>query len=108
MTDTVRLDRSFTRDPHTVLHQLRSQAPVSRAVMWGDVPLWLVTCYDDAKSVLTDPRLSTDHAVALNVLPPNNNGRYASLRRIRPTRRAFIVMDLSWEIDRRGTGDGGS
>lgn len=78
MIETVLLDELFTRDPHTFLHQLRSQAPVSRAVMWGDVPVWLVTCCDDAKSALTDPRLSADRTVALKVLPPNNNGRYAS------------------------------
>src|SRR5689334_15076419 len=65
MTDTVILDRSFTRDPHDILHQLQSQAPAVRAVMWGDVPVWLVTRYDDAKSLLADPRLVTDRAIAL-------------------------------------------
>jgi cytochrome P450 len=78
VTEMVLLDRSFTRDPHAVVHRLQGREPVRRAVMWGDVPVWLVTCYDDAKSVLTDPRLSTDRALALKVLPPNNNGRYAS------------------------------
>jgi cytochrome P450 len=78
VTDIVMLDRSFSRDPHAVLHQLQGQAPVCRALIWGDVPVWMVTCYDDAKSVLTDPRLSTDRAIALKVLPPNNNGRYGS------------------------------
>jgi cytochrome P450 len=78
MTATLLLDRSFTRDPHDVLHRLQREAPVSRALMWGDLPVWLITHYDDAKSLLADPRLSTDHAVALKVLPSNNKGRYAS------------------------------
>jgi cytochrome P450 len=78
MTGTVILDRSFTRDPHDILHQLQSEAPAVRAVMWGDVPVWLVTRYDDAKSLLADPRLVTDRAIALKLLPPNNNGQYAS------------------------------
>jgi cytochrome P450 len=78
MTDTLMLDRSFTRDPHDILHQLQSTSPVVRAVAWGDLPVWLVTRYDDAKSLLADPRLVTDRSVALKILPPNNNGQYAS------------------------------
>jgi cytochrome P450 len=78
VTDTLILDRSFTRDPHEILRRLQTEAPVSRAVMWGDVPVWLVTRYDDAKSLLVDPRLSTDRARALKVLPPSNKWQYVS------------------------------
>ncbi len=78
MTDTPMLDQSFTRDPHEVLHRLQREAPISRALAWGEVPVWLITRYDDAKSLLADGRLSTDRAVALKVLPPNRYGQYAS------------------------------
>jgi cytochrome P450 len=79
MPDTLMLDQSFTRDPHEVLHRLQSEAPISRALAWDEVPVWLITRYDDAKSLLADRRLSTDRAVALKVLPPNRYGQYASM-----------------------------
>ena len=34
MIDTVLLDRSFTRDPHAVLYELRSLAPVAMDMGW--------------------------------------------------------------------------
>jgi cytochrome P450 len=76
MTQTLILDESFTRDPHATLHQLQAESPVSRAVMWGGVPVWLVTGYDEAKALLADPRLSKDHAHALRLFPPNSSEVY--------------------------------
>jgi cytochrome P450 len=62
MTDLPTLntsDSDYTRDPYTPLAALREQAPVSRTVVDG-LPLWLVTRYDDAVRVLSDPRMSND------------------------------------------------
>jgi len=57
-----------------VLHRLQAQAPVSPVVMWGSVPVWLVTGYQEAKALLADPRLSKDRENGLNLLPPNSSG----------------------------------
>ena len=58
----------------SVLRRLQAEAPVSRAVMWGSVPVWLVTRYEEARALLADPRLSKDRETGLNLLPPNNSG----------------------------------
>lgn len=62
----------------TVLRRLQAEAPVSRAVMWGSVPVWLITGYEEAKALLADPRLSKDRDTGLNLLPPNNSGQLAT------------------------------
>jgi cytochrome P450 len=46
--------------------------------MWGSVPVWLVTGYEEAKALVADPRLSKDRDTGLNLLPPNNSGELAT------------------------------
>jgi cytochrome P450 len=74
MLEIAQIDSSFTRNPMTVLRRLQEKAPVGRAVMWGSVPVWLVTRYDEARALLADPRLSKDGETGLSLLPPNNSG----------------------------------
>ena len=74
MVEIPHIDPSFTRNPMSVLRRLQAEAPVSRAVMWGSVPVWLVTRYEEARALLADPRLSKDRETGLNLLPPNNSG----------------------------------
>jgi cytochrome P450 len=78
MVEIAQLDPSFTRRPMNLLRRLQAEAPVSRAVMWGSVPVWLVTRYEEAKALLADPRLSKDRDTGLNLLPPNNSGELAT------------------------------
>jgi cytochrome P450 len=78
MVEIAQLDPSFTRNPMNLLRRLQTEAPVSRAVMWGSVPVWLVTRYEEAKALLADPRLSKDRDTGLNLLPPNNSGELAT------------------------------
>jgi cytochrome P450 len=68
------LDESFTRDPREVLRRLQSESPVSPAVMWGGVPVWLVTRYLEAKALLNDSRISKNREHAASLLPPNHSG----------------------------------
>jgi cytochrome P450 len=75
MSQPVALDSHFTRAPHEVLRELRREGPVTRAIMFGDVPVWLVTRYAEAKALLSDPRLSKDHARAAALFPPANTRR---------------------------------
>lgn len=74
MVEIPQIDRSFTRNPMTVLRRLQAEAPVSRAVLWGSVPVWLVTRYEEARALLADARLSKDRETGLNLLPLNNSG----------------------------------
>jgi len=46
--------------------------------MWTDVPVWLVTRYNEAKALLSDPRLSKNRAGALKLLPPRRGPFYGT------------------------------
>ncbi|MGY4650123.1 cytochrome P450 [Mycobacterium sp. URHB0021] len=72
------LDIGFTQQPHLILDRLRAAGPVSRAIMWGGVPVWLVTRYQEAKALLADPRLSKDNDKIQTLFPPNHNGAFQS------------------------------
>ncbi|GAA5159644.1 MULTISPECIES: cytochrome P450 family protein [Amycolatopsis] len=61
LDEPIRLDTDFTRDPHALYEQLRSEAPVRPVIMRRGLNAWLVTSYADAKAVLADPRLSKDN-----------------------------------------------
>lgn len=50
----------YFRDPYSALDWLRENSPVHRYVFpVGNVPMWVVTRYDDAVTILGDPRFST-------------------------------------------------
>ncbi|GAB3139943.1 cytochrome P450 [Micromonospora sonneratiae] len=59
MTSTLSglFDISLTA-PHQALTVLRTQSPVCRVTLPGDIPVWLVTRHEDVQRALTDPRLS--------------------------------------------------
>jgi hypothetical protein len=61
MNEHLVLDRSFMRDPHHILNRLHRESPVSSALMWGDVPVWLITRYDDAR-ILRAHRITPGYA----------------------------------------------
>ena len=72
------LERDFTQHPHPVLDRLRAAGPVSRAVMWGGVPVWLITRYEEAKALLADPRLSKENGKLQTLFPPGHSGAFQS------------------------------
>jgi cytochrome P450 len=49
-----------TFDPPDLYRWLREERPVTRIITKGGDPAWLVTRYDDVRSVLSDPRVSAD------------------------------------------------
>ncbi len=50
----------YFRNPYTALDWLRVNSPVHRYVFpLGNVPMWVVTRYDDAMTILGDTRFST-------------------------------------------------
>jgi cytochrome P450 len=46
--------------------------------MFGGVPVWLITGYDHARRLLTDPRLCKDREAALALFPPKSDGPFES------------------------------
>ncbi|GIE33719.1 cytochrome P450 hydroxylase [Actinoplanes italicus] len=48
----------YTADPHPALAELREAGPVHRVTSAAGVPFWMVTRWDEARQVLTDPSLS--------------------------------------------------
>ena len=79
LAEFTNLDRDFTQQPHPVLDRLRADGPVSRAIMWGGVPVWFVTRYAEAKALLADPRLSKDNNKLRTLFPPGHNGAFQSV-----------------------------
>ncbi|MFI5082176.1 MAG: cytochrome P450, partial [Streptosporangiales bacterium] len=58
MTVTVEhLGAEYFQDPYSVHARLRAQRPISRVIMPGGMPAWLVTGYTEARAALADPRL---------------------------------------------------
>ena len=51
------LSADYFQDPHSVHARLRAQRPVSRVVLPGGAPAWMVTGYEEARAALADPRL---------------------------------------------------
>ncbi|GAA5191367.1 cytochrome P450 [Rugosimonospora acidiphila] len=59
-------------DPPSALARLDQRAPLSRIELRNGAEAWLVTGYDQARAVLSDPRFSSDtvrHRSAMNLRP---------------------------------------
>ena len=56
---------AFRADPYPTFARLRAEAPVCRVTLPDRQTAWLVTRYDDAVTVLKDPRLINERARAL-------------------------------------------
>jgi cytochrome P450 len=54
----LQLDDAFAQDPHALNAQLRAEGPVHEVVLPFGTRVWLVTRYDEARAVLSDPALS--------------------------------------------------
>ncbi|MBR7827275.1 cytochrome P450 [Actinospica sp. MGRD01-02] len=67
-------DRAFIDDPYPAYAWLREHAPVHRAKLPNGVEAYLVTRYDDVKSVLADPRLSKNAAASFPGWQPGRTG----------------------------------
>lgn len=81
------MTRGCPFDPPAELTQLRAEHPISRVTLWDGSSPWLVTRYEDVRSVLGDPRVSADSD------RPGYPALSAGLRARRKTMRSFIAMD---------------
>jgi len=75
--EPAKLDSEFIQNPEAVYALLREEGPVRQVTMAG-VPGWLVTSYDDARALLSDPRLGKDYTRIADILPPSAAGIYAT------------------------------
>ncbi|GAA2311129.1 cytochrome P450 hydroxylase [Streptomyces violaceusniger] len=107
MTDHPKLSKywmltdDFTQDPYPVLERVRKEQPVSRLSIPGGGHAWVVTRYEDAKAVLSDPRFSRDIHVHYELIskltgaaltpPPEHANHLANLEppRHTPLRKAI-------------------
>jgi cytochrome P450 len=55
-----RFDSAILQDPHPSYARLRAELPVHQSVMPSGLKVWVLTRYQDVRSALSDPRLSTD------------------------------------------------
>jgi cytochrome P450 len=60
ITDVDLTSRAFRSDPYPTYARLRAEAPVSRVKLPDGQTVWLVTRYEDAVTVLKDPRFGND------------------------------------------------
>ncbi|GAA2453589.1 cytochrome P450 [Streptomyces pulveraceus] len=74
-------------DPPPDLYALQTQAPISRVRLWDGSTPWLVTRYEDIRTLLGDPRISSD-----STHPHYPQQSPASSARRRQS-RSFITMD---------------
>jgi cytochrome P450 len=86
--EPVKLDSEFMQNPQAVDALLRKEGPIRPVVLPTGVPGWLVTSYDDARSLLGDPRLSKDFSRIAGILPPSLAGIYA-----RPLAATMLASD---------------
>ncbi|MFF8732421.1 cytochrome P450 [Streptomyces sp. NPDC015171] len=74
-------------DPPPALGTLRDETPISRVRLWDGSTPWLVTRYEDQRSLLADPRISSDSDQAHY---PHTG---PAQRERRTLSRTFITMD---------------
>ncbi|MEB8340781.1 cytochrome P450 [Streptomyces endophyticus] len=74
-------------DPPPALHALQSEPSLSRVRIWDGSSPWLVTRYDQLRTLLGDPRVSAD--VNAPGYPHTSAGRRAGAQ----ARQTFLTMD---------------
>ncbi|MFS8103086.1 cytochrome P450 [Lentzea alba] len=60
MTDYYRLPLEYVDDPHALHDVLRAEGPVKELRLVHGLKVWLVSRYEEARTALSDPRISKD------------------------------------------------
>ncbi|WP_246103033.1 cytochrome P450 family protein [Streptomyces piniterrae] len=86
-------DSDFISDPHPTLAKLREESPAHLVATPNGLKTWLVTRYEDAKALLTDPRVSKDMRVGYGLVPQNfaDPEKQAHFQAQRGTRKQFAT-----------------
>jgi cytochrome P450 len=64
----LKLDIDFLQDPHQLFEQMRAGQSAREVILPRGIKVWLVTRYDDVRTVLTDPTISKNLLKALPLL----------------------------------------
>jgi cytochrome P450 len=81
------MPRSCPFDPPPALREMRHEQPIAKVKLWNGQEAWLVTRYDDVRTLLSDPRVSADSN------HPNFPGQSAGMALMRTKYRTFMSMD---------------
>ncbi|GAA1297678.1 cytochrome P450 [Pseudonocardia xinjiangensis] len=84
---TYPMPRGCPFDPPAELAQLRAEKPISRVRIWDGSSPWLVTRYDDVRSLLADRRVSSD------AYRPGYPAQSPGILARRRNSTSFITMD---------------
>jgi cytochrome P450 len=95
-------ERTCPLSPPPAFAELREREPISQVTLWNGAPAWLATRYHDIRSLLVDPRLSSD--TSKESFPQSSatvvaqRGGQKSLPRLDPPRhtehRAMLARDF--------------
>ncbi|MGE2728224.1 cytochrome P450 family protein [Mycolicibacterium vaccae] len=66
------LDDSFFQNPHAAYAELRRRGAVHRVRMWSGLDVWMVTGYQEARQLLTDPRLHKHGPTVSSLFPASH------------------------------------
>jgi cytochrome P450 len=72
ITDVDLTNLAFRADPYPTYARWRAEAPVCRAKLPDNQTVWLVSRYDDAITVLKDPRFGNDRE---KIMTPEQTAR---------------------------------
>ncbi|MDQ1741674.1 MAG: hypothetical protein QOE23_13, partial [Pseudonocardiales bacterium] len=60
LDDLERIPADFMQNPHELLKKFRERGPVHQVVWTHGAKVWLITGYDEVRSLVNDPRVSKD------------------------------------------------
>jgi cytochrome P450 len=80
-------------DPPVALQEMRAQAPVSTVTLLNGTTVWMVTGYDEARTVLSDPRFSADRFRNSSLMTDVSDEVREKLLDERSRAGSFISMD---------------
>ncbi|MDK3022657.1 cytochrome P450 [Cupriavidus taiwanensis] len=88
-------DRVDPLAPPPVYFQMQQGSGLGQAKLWDGKIAWLITRYDDVRSVLSDPRFSSD------ITNPGYPTVSAAMKIARGNNRTFITMDAPKHAEHR-------
>ncbi|MFF3468082.1 cytochrome P450 [Streptomyces sp. NPDC002619] len=85
--DFYQLQSQSHLDPSRRLAEIQESRPASRVKIWNGTQPWLITRYDDVRSVLADPRVSDDST------DPAYPHTSVAIQEVRSTFATFLNLD---------------
>src|ERR1700677_2097620 len=81
-------------DPPPGYRKLQAEAPISKVRLWDDSTAWLITGYEDQRSLLGDRRVSSDTMhPGYPHITPGEASRANTPAALREVPRVFVALD---------------